>query len=91
MSGRLMTVYNHQETRQANFPDNRIAFLNSEAAVVADTVAMKKWANGEIGIDQLCTEVAWNNYLEKLFPHKRIPRKMMINELRVCGWLVDSQ
>ena len=91
MSGRMQTTYEEQGLRQMKYPKDRIAFLGTQTAVTADQAVMNKWSRGWIGIEQVCKDIAYNNFLDQYFPDGKIPRGMMINELRICGWLVETE
>lgn len=91
MSGRMQTTYEEQGLRQMRYPKDRIAFLGTQTAVTADQAVMSKWVKGWIGIEQVCKDIAYNNFLDQYFPDGKIPRNMMINELRICGWLVETE
>ena len=76
--------YEEQAKRQKKFPKDRIAFLPIGA--VQDCISLKYFAKGEISFDRLCSNIAYNNYLEEYFPDGKIPKDMMENELKLMGW-----
>ena len=77
-------IVRDQESRQQCFPPDRLAFHYS--AVSKDTMMFKAFERHEITLHMLCMEVAKNNYLDDYFPDG-VPEDMMINELKIIGWI----
>lgn len=84
---RFQKNYEEQEARQKLFPPDRIAFFRN--AATQDITAMTAWADGMISFEKLCLTIAYNNYLDHMFP-AGIPHKMMENELRIIGWYKEE-
>lgn len=93
-------LYILQESRQLEFPSDRIAFFRDVLAREDEEKAAEEFAweiankdmadiqdyeSGVIDLDMLCKRVARNNYLDRYFK-KGIPRDTMLNELRIMGW-----
>lgn len=78
--------YDIQESRQAAFPTDRIAFRQSSTAVMEDVACMSAYADGKITFEMLRGKVAYNNYLDRFFPDGLVPENVMHNELRIMGY-----
>lgn len=88
MTGRQHKLYEAQERRQKLvFPPDRIAFCKSGAS--QDVTAMQAWVDGQISFERLCKIVAYNNYLEQMWPNG-VPHSIMINELKITGWMPEE-
>lgn len=72
-----------QEARQARYPYDRIAFLKS--AVAEDTKDLGEYKHGDISFDTLRQRIAYNNYLDGLYPDG-IPEVAMRKFLSWSGW-----
>lgn len=94
-------LYILQGSRQEEFPTDRIAFFRDVLAREGEEKAAEDFAwsiadkdmecfhdyeVGVIDLDLLCKRVAQNNFLDRYFK-KGIPRDMMLNELRIMGWV----
>lgn len=87
---RMQSIYDKQEARQAKYPPDRIAFLGSQSAVQGDLLDLNRYANGEIGLQELCHRIAWNNYLERYFSDGMIPPNVMLDTMKAIGWRVKK-
>lgn len=72
-----------QEARQARFPYDRIAFLPSAAAM--DSKDLNDYKYGRISFDTLRMHIAYNNFLDGLYPDG-IPEVAMRKFLQWSGW-----
>lgn len=72
-----------QEARQARFPYDRIAFVPSAAA--ADSKDLNDYKYGRISFDTLRVHIAYNNFLDGLYPDG-IPEVAMRKFLSWTGW-----
>ena len=72
-----------QEARQARFPYDRIAFVPSAAA--ADSKDLNDYKYGRISFDTLRVHIAYNNFLDGLYPDG-IPEVAMRKFLQWSGW-----
>ena len=92
-------VYLIQEGRQNEFPSDRIAFFRDVIGDASPEVMVEiaekdlqcfnDYETGAITLDILCMRIAKNNFLDRLFK-KGIPREMMMNELRLLGWIENA-
>lgn len=92
-------IYLLQEGRQMEFPSDRIAFfrdtLAPEDEETSDAVwkiaekdmdDMTAYEVGAIDLSELCKRIAKNNFLDRYFKGKGIPKEMMLNELKQMGY-----
>lgn len=80
---RMQKYYDEQERRQKLFPENRIAFYPKSTQ--QDITALTAYQDGMITFDKLRKNIAYNNYLEKMWPNG-IPESIMRNELKIIGY-----
>lgn len=89
-----------QNERQAKFPKDRIAFIPSAASmdihnirtfISAVTHEKSTRSTRASAFFNLRAEVCKSNYLFDYFKDGMIPAEMMLNELRITGWISDKR
>ena len=85
-------TFKDQEWRQKHFPANRIAFYAEENvsrynAAAKDGTSMNAYIDGEITIEELCSQVARHNFLRNV----GVSKEAMVFELNFLGYIDRSE
>jgi len=78
-----LTIQDEQLIRLDKFPPDRIPFYNGDMAVAEDKNNIQLFMHKAIKIGTLCRRVEKSNFL----PEFTISPEMMMNELRIIGWV----
>lgn len=97
-------IYLLQEGRQMEYPSDRIAFFRDTLAPEDEEVSDAVWKIAEkdmddmtayevggIDLGELCKRIAKNNFLDRYFKGKGIPKEMMLNEMKMMGWDLNGR
>lgn len=69
-----------QKVRAAKYPKDRICFLSSEAAAIADQKTFKEFQSGMITLRAACIKIAETNHLEE------VTEEQFMNECLLLGY-----
>lgn len=78
-------IYAEQHKRKKKFPPDRIPFRHQ--ATSEDILAFTAYVEHDITLDELCANVAWNNFLEREYENGMIPEDVMMRTLMSIGWV----
>lgn len=79
-----LSIREAQEKRQAKYPKDRIAML--ETKVQDDKIDLQKFYHKDISFKELRRRIAKNNHLDEYFEDGMIPEEAMITTLKNTGW-----